>query len=265
MELFQALILSVVEGLTEFLPVSSTGHLLLTSEILGIAQSEFVKSFEVIIQLGAILAVVIFFLPQMKKILTLWKPVLFAFIPTAVVGFGLYRIIKDIFFEQIWITVFMLFAGGVFILVFEKVWAGRGRNEQVEAGTIAKLTPLKALLIGLCQSLSVVPGTSRSLMSIYGGMFAGLSRGQAVEFSFLLAVPTIFAAAGLDVVKTSWSFTSYEWLCLIVGFFGAFVSALIVIKWFLRFAKSNNFVVFGIYRIILAGVCWWILADSFRT
>lgn len=259
MNFIQALVLSLVEGLTEFLPVSSTGHLLLTSEILGIAQTEFVKSFEVIIQLGAILAVVVFFFPRFRQIIKLWKPVLFAFIPTAVVGFGLYRIIKDIFFEQIWITIFMLFAGGVFIIVFELAWAGRRKNEQVEAGKIEDLSPVRAVLIGLCQAVSVVPGTSRALMSIYGGMFAGLSREQAVEFSFLLAVPTIFAAAGLDIVKTSWSFTNYEWLCLFVGFFGAFVSALIVIKWFLRFAKTNNFIVFGIYRIVLAAVCFWFL------
>lgn len=261
MEIVQSLILGIVEGITEFLPVSSTGHLLLTSKILGIAQTEFVKSFEVIIQLGAILAVVVFFFPQIKTILKLWKPVLFAFIPTAVVGFGLYKIIKNIFFEQIWITIFMLFAGGVFILAFEYFYKKKlEKGERIDKDLeIKELSPVRAAFIGLCQSISVVPGTSRALVSIYGGMFAGLSREQAVEFSFLLAIPTIFAASALDVVKTSWSFSGTEWLMLGIGFIGAFISALVVVKWFLKFAKTQNFIVFGIYRIVLAIVCWWLL------
>lgn len=247
MNLIQALILSIVEGLTEFLPISSTGHLLLTSEIMGIAQSEFVKSFEVIIQLGAILAVVVFFAPRFKLIQSGWKQIIYAFIPTAVVGFLLYKVIKNIFFEQIWITIFMLFAGGIFILVFEFFY--KRRDPSTAPSAPLRMTAKQAMFIGLCQAVSVVPGTSRALVSIYGGMFAGLSREQAVEFSFFLAVPTIFAAAALDVVQTS----------LLVGFVGAFVSALIVIKFFLRYAKQSNFMVFGVYRIILAGIAWWFL------
>lgn len=263
MSAIQALILSIVEGLTEFLPISSTGHLLLTSRILAITQSEFVKSFEVIIQLGAILAVVVFFIPRFKQIIKLWKQILLAFIPTAVVGFGLYKIIKNFFFEQIWITIFMLFAGGIFILVFEQVWAHIVRKKQVGAGkNIQELSGLQAMFIGLCQAVSVVPGASRALASIYGGMFVGLSREQAVEFSFFLAVPTIFAAAALDVVKMGWSFSINEWTSLLVGFVGAFVSALIVVKFFLKFAKTNNFFVFGIYRIILAAVAYLTLIVS---
>ncbi len=261
MNLIQSLILSIVEGVTEFLPISSTGHLLLTSEILGITQTEFVKSFEVIIQLGAILAVVVFFFPQMKKILKLWKPVLFAFIPTAVVGLFLYKIIKSIFFEQIWITIFMLFAGGVFILVFEYFYNKRlTRSEKMDKSLeIKDLNWKQAGIIGVIQSISVVPGTSRALVSIYGGILTGLSREQAVEFSFLLAVPTIAAAAGLDMIKSSWSFTGSEWVSLVVGFMGAFVSALIVIKFFLKYSKNHNFVVFGVYRIILAILCFFFL------
>lgn len=261
MNLIQTLVLSIVEGLTEFLPISSTGHLLLTSEILRISQTEFVKSFEVIIQLGAILAVVVFFSKQLTKNLKLWKPVLFAFIPTAVVGFLLYKVIKNIFFEQLWITIFMLFAGGLAIIVFEYFYRRKlVRNEKME-----KLLEIKDLnwksagLIGIIQSLSVVPGTSRALVSIYGGMLTGLSREQAVEFSFLLAVPTIFAAAVLDMVQTSWQFSNSQWGSLGLGFFGAFVSALIVIKFFLQFAKKNNFIVFGVYRIILAALCVFFL------
>ncbi len=261
MNLIQTLVLSIVEGLTEFLPISSTGHLLLTSEILRISQTEFVKSFEVIIQLGAILAVVVFFLPKFKQLIKLWKPVLFAFVPTAIVGFVLYKVIKNIFFEQLWITIFMLFAGGVAIIVFEYFYRRRFTKKE----KMDKLLEIKDLnwkqagTIGLIQSLSVVPGTSRALVSIYGGMLTGLSREQAVEFSFFLAVPTIFAAAALDMLQSSWSFSNSEWGSLIVGFVGAFISALIVIKFFLRFAKQNNFFVFGIYRIILAALCFWLL------
>lgn len=260
MSIFQALVLSIVEGVTEFLPVSSTGHLLLTSRILAITQTEFVKSFEVIIQLGAILAVVVYFLPRYKLVIKIWKPVCFAFIPTAVVGFLFYKVIKNIFFEQLWITMFMLFAGGIFILVFEFFYNRKlSRGEMMDKSLeIRHLSPVGAMFIGLCQAVSVVPGTSRALVSIYGGMLAGLSREQAVEFSFFLAVPTIFAAAALDVVKMGWSFSANEWTSLLVGFVGAFVSALIVIKFFLRFAKQRNFMVFGVYRIILAAVCWFI-------
>ncbi|MCJ7740976.1 undecaprenyl-diphosphate phosphatase [Candidatus Microgenomates bacterium] len=248
MTLFQALILSLVEGITEFLPISSTGHLILAGKLLNIPQTEFVKSFEIIIQLGAILAVVFIYFPTLKKDFHLWKKILVAFIPTGIFGFLLYKIVKKFLLGNLTIVVISLFLGGILMLVLEKIF-------QSQKDKVVKLNQLnypKAGLIGLIQSISMIPGVSRSAATIFGGMSVGLERKTAVEFSFLLAIPTMLAATGLDLVKTGFQFQGNEYLLLGVGFTGAFFSALAAVKYLLKYIQNHNFVYFAVYRIVLA-------------
>lgn len=247
MDLFQVLILSAVEGITEFLPISSTGHLILTSDILKISQTDFVKSFEVIIQLGAILAVVYLY---WKKILTskdLILKILAAFIPTAVFGFLLYSVIKQFLIGNTIITLWALFIGGIALIIIEKIY----KEQPHHLDEIEKLSYKKAVIIGFAQSISMIPGVSRAAATILGGLFVGLKRKAAVEFSFLLAIPTMAAATGLDLVKSEFSFSAQEWGLLIVGFIGAFITAIITVKFFIHYIRDHTFIGFGIYRILL--------------
>lgn len=248
MDFSQAILLSIVEGITEFLPISSTGHLVLASNILGIAQTEFVKSFEVFIQLGAILAVVVLYFKKYIQNFKAWKNVLIAFIPTAVIGLILYKFIKSYLLGNTLVTITALFVGGVLLLFIERLH----KEKESHIGKIEDLSVKQSLLIGLAQSVSIIPGVSRSAATILGGMFSGLKRETAVEFSFLLAIPTMMAATGFDLVKTGFTYSASEWGILITGFFGAFITAILVIKWFVKFIKTNSFFWFGIYRIILA-------------
>lgn len=248
MDLIQALILSLVEGVTEFLPVSSTGHLLLATRFLNIPQTEFVKSFEIIIQLGAILAIVFLYWKKLISSASLWKNILIAFLPTAVVGLIFYKVIKDIFFENILITVFALLIGGILLIVIEKLH----KEKDSDIDSVEKLSLKQSFLIGIAQAVSVIPGTSRAAATIIGGLLVGTKRRVAVEFSFLLAIPTMVAATGLDLVKSNFAFNQSEIMILLVGFIGSFITALLVVKWFIKFVQKNSFFYFGVYRIILA-------------
>ncbi len=249
MDFIHAIILGIVEGLTEFLPVSSTGHLILVSDLLGVAQTGFVKSFEVVIQLGAILAVVALY---RRRLLTDWetlKRVAVAFLPTAFVGLVLYRFIKRMFDSPMTVVI-TLFVGGVIIILFER-WLKSRRADHSETGS-SEMTYRQALLVGLFQSLAVIPGVSRSGATIIGGLSLGLSRTAITEFSFLLAVPTMAAATGLDLVKSAGSFSSGDLPVLAVGFAVSFVVAFVAVKAFLAFVKTHTFTSFGIYRIAAA-------------
>jgi undecaprenyl-diphosphatase len=248
MEIFQVIILSIVEGITEFLPISSTGHLLLATNFLNIPQTEFVKSFEIIIQLGAILSVVVLYWKRLRYNFLLWQKIVTAFIPTAVIGLVFYKIIKEVFFENILIVVFALLVGGILLIVVER-WF---KEKEHAIDSIEKLTLKQAFLIGVAQSFSIIPGTSRAASTIIGGLWVGLKRKAAVEFSFLLAIPTMMAATGLDLVKSEFNFSSNELMILAVGFIGSFITAMFVVKWFIKFVQTNNFFWFGVYRIILA-------------
>lgn len=250
MNFFQAIILSVVEGVTEFLPISSTGHLILASNILQILQTDFVKSFEIIIQFGAILAIVFLYYKKFIKDFETWKRILVAFIPTGILGFILYKIVKTYLLGNSIVVVVSLFLGGVGLIVIENYWGDRGNREN--KGNIKDLKFWQAAVVGICQAVAMLPGVSRSAATIIGGMFLGMSRSAAVEFSFLLAVPTMMAATGLDLVKSSWGFSGSEWMILGIGFLGAFVTAVIAVKWFVGYVERHSFVSFGIYRIILA-------------
>lgn len=238
MTLIQVIILSIVEGITEFLPISSTGHMILASTLLHIRETDFVKSFEIIIQLGAILAVLILY---WKKLL--WNAyVAIAFIPTAIIGLVLYTYIKDILLGNPWVVVWSLGIGGVLLILLEKFQKEKQRP----------MSLLDAFLIGCAQSLSVIPGVSRAAATIVGARLLGVGRENAVEFSFLLAIPTMAAATGLDLLKSGGNFTGGQYELLAVGFIGAFITALITVKWFIGFVKTHTFIPFAIYRILAA-------------
>lgn len=246
MDYFSALILGVIEGLTEFLPVSSTGHLILASTALGIAHTEFHKTFEIVIQFGAILAVVVTYWRDLLN-LEIIKRLLVAFIPTGIIGFTLYRFIKDHLIGNDMVVVWALLLGGIALIAFE--WA---HNEKGGEEGIERITYGQALFIGVFQSLAIVPGVSRAAASIVGGLIAGLRRGTVVQFSFLLAVPTMAAASGYDLLKTAPSFTADEFGLLAAGFLAAFLVALIAIRFLLRYVRRHTFIPFGIYRIAVA-------------
>lgn len=252
MTTLEAVILGIVEGLTEFLPISSTGHLILVSNLLGIQQTEQHKAFEVSIQLGSILAVVFLYF---KKFLDtdLMKRILIAFIPTGILGFVLYKIIKSLF--NPYIVVFMFVFGGLLLILIELYH----KNKSYDINSIYEVPYQKAFLIGVFQALAMIPGTSRSGATIVGGLLLGLNRKTAAEFSFMLAVPTMFMATFYDVYKNHSNFNLLDWENLIVGFTVAFISALFAIKWLLKFISNHSFISFGIYRIILGILYYFIV------
>jgi len=252
MDFFQALLLGIIEGLTEFLPISSTGHLVLVSELLKISQTEFVKSFEVIIQLGAILAVVVIYFNRLRTSRKLWPIIAIAFLPTAIVGFTLYPLIKGVLLGNTQVTLWALFIGGIILIIWEKFY----KEQPHHIDKVESLTYKKALIVGLFQSLSVIPGTSRAAATIIGGLTVGLTRKAAVELSFFLAIPTMVAATALDLIKSNFSFSTNEWFLVAVGFVGAFITALFAVKFFLKYISDHTFVAFGVYRIILAILFW---------
>lgn len=248
MDLFHALILGIVEGISEFLPISSTGHLILASKLLGLPNSEFIKTFEISIQLGAILSVVVLYGRTFLVDIKILQRVAVAFIPTAILGFIFYKMIKKYLLGNGMVVVWALFIGGVFLIIFE-LWH-REKNDL--RGDLREISFKKAFCIGIFQSLAMVPGVSRSAATIIGGLMLGLKRRTIVEFSFLLAVPTMTAAAGLDLLKNAESFTLQEMMLLSVGFIASFIVALGSIKFLLQFIKHNNFIAFGVYRIVVA-------------
>ena len=260
MDIIQSIILGFVEGITEFLPISSTGHLILASNLLRIEQTNFVKTFEIAIQSGAILSVIALFWNKILKDFGLLKRVLVAFIPTAVIGLLLYKVIKQYLLGSPDVVLISLLVGGVALIGVELMLARRTshvgvRNNEKRNAKSEELKAFsyeKAFIIGLFQSIAIIPGVSRSASTIVGGMLLGLNRTTATEFSFLLAVPTMLAATALDLKETNFSFSSNEWTILAVGFITSFIVALASIKWLLKYVKSNNFIPFGIYRITLA-------------
>ncbi|WP_027893990.1 undecaprenyl-diphosphate phosphatase [Calidithermus chliarophilus] len=248
----EAILLGVLEGLTEFLPISSTGHLTLASHLLGIPieTDNFAKSFLIVIQLGAILAVLALYLPRFLRDLEVWKRIVVAFIPTGVIGFGLYRLIKDQILGNDLIVVSALIGVGVLLLFVDRWLQGHKKYDDINEMPLAQ-----AALIGVFQGLAALfPGTSRSAATIVGGMLSGLSRRAAAEFSFILAVPTMLAASGYDLLQSADTFPTEGFGLMLVGFIAAFVTALLTVRWLLAFVSRNTFVPFAIYRIVLGGV-----------
>ena len=256
MSFFDALVLGVIEGVTEFLPISSTGHLILVSDLLRLLDTEFLKSFEVSIQLGAILAVVFLYWRLIFIKLETVKKVLVAFLPTAVIGLVFYSLVKKHLLGNELVVIIALFLGGIFLIIFERFY--KEREGAVEE--IINLSYKQAVWIGLFQSLAIVPGVSRAAATIIGGLVLGMKRRTIVEFSFLLAIPTMAAATGLDLLRSFTSIKTEEFGLLAVGFTVAFLTALASVKFLLKFIKTHNFTVFGIYRIVAAWLFWvWVL------
>lgn len=248
MNILHAILLSIAEGVTEFLPISSTGHLILAGTLLHLQETEFLKSFDIIIQLGAILAVLVLY---WKKLLldkhTLLR-VGMAFVPSAVVGLVLYSYIKRVLLGNPWVVVWSLAIGGILLVILELTH----KEKDDHKNEIKEMTYPQAIAIGIAQSFSIIPGVSRAAATIVGALLVGMKRAPAVEFSFLLAIPTMAAATGLDLLKTGAHFSSSDAILLGAGFVGSFLTALIVVKWFIHFVKNHTFIPFAVYRIVLA-------------
>lgn len=249
MNLIHVIILAIVEGLTEFLPVSSTGHMIIVSSAMGIASDPFVKLFTVAIQLGAILSVVVLYYKRFLQSFNFYVKLLIAFIPAAVFGLLLSKKI-DALLESALTVGISLFVGGIILLFVDK-WFNKPvvtEEKQINNAT--------ALKIGFFQCLAMVPGVSRSAASIVGGMSQKLTRTAAAEFSFFLAVPTMFAATAkklYDFHKQGHIFTGEEIKLLAIGNLIAFIVAMLAIKTFITFLEKSGFRLFGIYRIIVGG------------
>ena len=273
MTILQTIILAIVEGLTEFLPVSSTGHMIITQNLLGIPSTPFVKAFTVIIQFGAILSVVVLYWKRffrlnhekaetgssnIEKFLNKWDfyyKLLIAFLPAAIIGFLGNKII-DKLLGSIEVVATMLVIGGIFMLFCDRIFN--------KGDVHTKITKKRALFVGLFQCMAMVPGVSRSMATIVGGMSQKLTRRAAAEFSFFLAVPTMFAATCWDLFKLvrdgGTAALTENAGSLIIGSSVAFVVAMLAIKWFVDFLAKYGFKAFGVYRIIIGGfILIWLL------
>jgi undecaprenyl-diphosphatase len=247
MTIIDSIVLGIIEGITEFLPISSTGHLILANEILGIQSTEFVKSFDIAIQLGAILSVVALYWRSFLDI-EIVKRLLVAFIPTGIIGLAAYGVVKAYLLDNNIVVLFALALGGLALIIFELL------HQEPEGATesVRQMNYKQSALIGLFQAIAIVPGVSRSAATIVGGLLLGIKRVTIVEFSFLLAVPTMLAATGLDVLKTSATFSGSEIMALAIGFVTAFFVALLSIKFLLSYVRNHSFIAFGVYRIVIA-------------
>lgn len=247
MNFIEAIILAVIEGLTEFLPVSSTGHMIIASTFMGIESGDFTKLFTVAIQFGAILSVVVVYFKRFLQSWDFYKKLAFAFIPTGIIGLLLKSHI-DTLLENVWVVATSLLLGGI-VLVFVDKWFAKNETEGTE-----EVSYKTGFLIGVFQCIAMVPGVSRSAATIVGGLSQKLTRKAAAEFSFFLAVPTMFAATAKsiwDEKQLLLDSSNNEWLLLIVGNIVAFIVAYIAIRTFIAFLSKNGFKVFGYYRIIL--------------
>lgn len=277
-DLIKVLILSIVEGVTEFLPVSSTGHLILVNQFVKLEPEGFSNAFNVIIQLGAILSVVVLYFERLnpwtkskirlpknyeelnrqskayfilshpdKKTLNLWLKVIVGVLPAMVLGLLFDDLIDQYLFNPMTVAA-MLLVWGLIIIFVEK------RNKNIKYESLADVPYTTILLIGFFQCLAMVPGTSRSAATIIGAMVLGLSRPAAAEFSFFLAIPTMLGATLLKLVKNLGGFSGNQWFLILIGMVLSFIVAFVVIKKFLAYVKKHDFIPFGIYRIILAVV-----------
>ena len=253
MNFLHVLILSAVEGLTEFLPISSTGHLILVSKLLGLTETDFLKTFEIVIQLGAIMAIVVLYFKKFISSFNLIKKLIVAFIPTGIVGVVLYPFIKDVLLGSSAITLNALFWGGVAIIAVE--WFLKHKKASVKKES--EVTYRQALIIGTFQSLSVIPGVSRAAATIIGGLLTGLDRETATEFSFLLAVPTMIAASALDIYKSRQTIIHSGGIpTILIGTLLSFGFAILAVKFLIGYIKKHDFTAFGVYRIILSVMFW---------
>jgi len=247
MTIFDSFILGVVEGITEFLPISSTAHMIIVSKLLGLEQNDSNVAFEVIIQLGATLAIILLYLDKIKiKEIKLWQKVILAFLPLAVVGFLARHKIKELFTVET--SAWMFIIGGIIFFIVEYWYQKQDESKMVK--DVEHVSYKQAFMIGISQVFALIPGTSRSGATIVGGMLSGLTRKTAADFSFLLAIPTMLAASGYEFLKNYQSFAEQNGIILATGFITSFVFAYISVKLFLKFVEKFSLSWFGAYRII---------------
>lgn len=258
MSIFQAIIIAIVEGLTEFLPVSSTGHMIITSSLMGIAKDDFTKLFEVAIQLGAILAVVVLYWKKFFDF-SRWQfyiKLIIAVVPALLLGF-LFADNIDALLESPLTVAITLLLGGIILLFVDRFFRNPGIDEE------DKIDNKKAFIIGIWQCLAMIPGVSRSAASIIGGMQQKLTRRLAAEFSFFLAVPTMCAATGYKLLKGYKTFTADHVKLLLIGNLVAFVVAILAIKFFISFLQKHGFRLFGWYRIVVGIILLALLLSGY--
>jgi len=254
MDIIHAIILGIIEGITEFLPISSTGHLIVASELMGLPQTKANAAFEVIIQLSAILAVVANYKEKFHpRHIQLWIKISIAFIPIAIVGLLFSDQIKALF--SVKVVAIMFIIGGIAFLILEYFQ----KNRIIKKVNVEDISYKQATLIGLAQVFAVIPGTSRAGSTIVGALMVGLSRKASAEFSFLLALPVLSAASAHDLLKHYKEFSGSDFILLGVGFVVSFIVAYFTMKLFIRFLEKFTFVSFGIYRIIFGIVLLYLL------
>lgn len=262
-EILKAIVIGIVEGITEWLPISSTGHMILLNELVRLdVSAEFLEMFLVVIQLGAILAVPVLFMDRLnpflksgeerKNVLSIWGRVLIGSIPACILGFLLDDLLDEYLYNYVVVALALIIYGIIFIFV-EKI---RAENKS-EINSVNEMKNSDALKIGAFQVLSLIPGTSRSGSTILGGMISGISREASAEFSFFMAIPIMLGASGLKIMKfliEGFTATGEEIVLLLVGIVVSFIVSLFVIKFLMDFVKRHDFKVFGYYRIILGAI-----------
>ena len=261
LEIIKAIFFGIVEGITEWLPISSTGHMILLNELVKLDVSkEFYDMFQVVIQLGAIIAVVILFWKQIwpvkkekekltldKNIISLWGKILVACVPAAIIGVLFDEVFEKLFYNYVCVAIALIVFGIAFIIIENK---NKGKNSKINS--LAELSYNTVLLIGIFQLIAAIfPGTSRSGATIVGALLLGVSRTVAAEFTFFLAIPVMFGASLLKLVKFSFAFTGMELAILLVGMVVAFITSMFIIKFLMSYIKKHDFKVFGYYRIVL--------------
>ncbi len=257
MEIIKVLILGLIEGITEWLPISSTGHMILANEFIKLNVSkEFMEMFLVVIQLGAILSVIFLYFKKLnpfkkdekerKDTINLWVKVLIGCIPAGIIGILFDDTIDKYFYNSLTVSITLIIYGILFIVV-----ENYRKNKKTTINDLKEITPKLALYIGFFQLLALIPGTSRSGATILGGLLMGMDRSVAAEYTFFLAIPVMAGASFLKIIKFGFSFTSFELLVLLIGMLSAFIVSLLTIKYLLKYIKKNDFKAFGWYRIVL--------------
>lgn len=260
MELLHSIILGIIEGVTEFLPISSTGHLIIASDLLGLPQSEANKAFEVIIQLAAILAVVANYREKFSFAhMQLWIKVAMAFVPIGLIGLLFHKQIKLLFSVEI-VAIMFIVGGVIFIWVEHYLKKHPPKTQDIE-----EISFRQAIIIGIAQVFALIPGTSRAGSTIIGALLVGVDRKASAEFSFLLALPVMVAASGLDLLKNYQEFSGEALTPLLVGFVTAFICAYFVMKLFISFLNRFTFTAFGIYRIVFGFLLFGLLYSGVIT
>ena len=262
LEIIKAIFFGIVEGITEWLPISSTGHMILLNELIKLDVSkDFYDMFQVVIQLGAIMAVVILFWKQIfpfkkekgkleidKNIVSLWGKIIIACVPAAIVGVLFDELFEKLFYNYVCVAIALIVFGILFIIIENK-------NKKAKINSLAELSYNTVLLIGIFQLIAAIfPGTSRSGATIVGALLLGVSRTVAAEFTFFLAIPVMFGASLLKLIKFSFAFTGMELAILLVGMLVAFITSMFIIKFLMDYIKKHDFKVFGWYRIILGAI-----------